>query len=126
MTHSTSLRLPTMGALLILISAASYACSDDPASTQPPVGDEVVIVDLRSNLTFSRPSLSIEVGTTVRWVNTTNVFHTVTPEGHDQWSEWQTSVAGQSFEVRFDQVGAFDYFCVPHRGAGMVGTITVR
>jgi hypothetical protein len=32
---------------------------------------------------------------------------------------------GESFSVTFDTPGVYDYFCVPHEQAGMVGRIIV-
>jgi plastocyanin len=37
-----------------------------------------------------------------------------------------TSSAGAMYEFRFTTAGVFPYYCAPHVGAGMVGTITVR
>ena len=35
-------------------------------------------------------------------------------------------ISGETFEVRFDQVGTFPYYCNPHRSLGMTGTIIVQ
>ena len=89
-----------------------------------PSGGEVVEIEIR-NFEFSQPLLQIERGTTVRWRNTTTTYHTVTPDGHTAWREWQTSGQDQTFEVRFDDPGTFPYYCMPHRPLGMTGTIVV-
>lgn len=78
------------------------------------------------NFEFSRPELRIEAGTTVRWRNTTSSFHTVTPDGHAVWTEWQTASSGETFEVTFDEAGTYPYYCSPHRGLGMAGTVIVE
>lgn len=90
-----------------------------------PGNDEVVEVELR-NFEFSRPELRIEAGTTVRWRNTTSNFHTVTPDGHMAWTEWQTASEGETFEVTFEDAGTYPYYCSPHRGLGMTGTVIVE
>ena len=32
----------------------------------------------------------------------------------------------ETFEVTFDEPGTYDYFCIPHEGSGMKGTIIVE
>lgn len=112
--------------LLVAAGAALAvgACSEHQDLTGPPPV-EVVEIEIR-NFQFSPSELTIAPGTTVRWRNTTATFHTVTPDGHAQWSEWQTAGMGQTFDVRFDQAGEFRYFCSPHRSLGMTGTIIVQ
>lgn len=90
-----------------------------------PDGGEVVEIQL-TNFAFSNPALHISPGTTVRWRNTTATFHTVTPDGHSAWSEWQTAANGETFEVTFNTAGTYPYYCVPHRSLGMTGTIIVE
>jgi plastocyanin len=90
-----------------------------------PGNGEVVEVELR-NFEFSRPELRIEAGTTVGWRNTTSNFHTVTPDGHTAWTEWQTASEGETFEVTFEDAGTYPYYCSPHRGLGMTGTVIVE
>ena len=37
-----------------------------------------------------------------------------------------TSVQGATYDHRFTTAGTFPYFCRPHVGAGMIGSVTVR
>ena len=69
---------------------------------------------------------TIARGTTIRWVNTTNVFHTVTPSGHDAWNRAETQAPETVLEVLFVNPGSFDYFCEPHQSQGMTGRIIVQ
>lgn len=110
--------------LVLAVLALLLGCSEHQDLTGPDDG-EVVEVELR-NFEFSRPELHIEAGTTVRWRNTTSSFHTVTPDGHAVWTEWQTASSGESFEVTFDEAGTYPYYCSPHRGLGMTGTVVVE
>jgi plastocyanin len=32
----------------------------------------------------------------------------------------------ESFEITFDEPGEYNYYCEPHRGAGMVGKVIVE
>lgn len=99
-------------------------CSEHQDLMGPGDG-EAVEVELR-NFEFSQPELRIEAGTTVRWKNTTSSFHTVTPDGHTAWTEWQTASDGETFEVTFEGAGTYPYYCSPHRGLGMTGTVIVE
>lgn len=87
----------------------------------------VVTVDL-VDFAFQSDNITIDEGTTVRWRNTTNTQHTVTPDGHSEWSEhvFSSGNQGATFEHTFDSAGEFPYFCSPHQAQGMVGTVTVQ
>lgn len=109
---------------LLLATGPLASCSEHQDLSGPGTG-EVVEIELR-NFEFSMPEVRVEAGTTVRWRNTTTTFHTVTPDGHSTWSEWQTTSADDTFEVVFNQAGSYPYFCQPHRSLGMTGTIIVE
>lgn len=83
-------------------------------------------VEARSDLTFSQPNLTISAGTAVRWVNVSQVLHTVTPDGHSEWSSADLGSNGSTFTHTFDTPGTYEYFCQPHVGDGMTGTVTVN
>lgn len=89
-----------------------------------PAGTEQV--GLTGSLTFSPSSLTIPVGTTVRWRNEQAIFHTITPDGHSEWTRATVSNVGDTFEHTFNTAGTFPYFCEPHLNQGMTGTITVQ
>ncbi len=110
-------------ALMTLLVAA---CSEHQDPTDPGDGTGSVVEINLVLFAFSALELRIAPGTTVRWRNTTTTFHTVTPEGHTTWTEWQTSSPDETFEVTFLETGTYPYFCVPHRSIGMVGTIIVQ
>jgi plastocyanin len=108
------------------MSGAGLACSEHQDLMDPEdTNGQVVTIDL-TNFAFSQPTVTIAPGTTVRWRNTTSSFHTVTPDGHAAWTEWQTNTNGETFDVQFNETGTFPYHCVPHRSLGMTGTIVVQ
>lgn len=78
------------------------------------------------NLTFSQADLTISAGTTVRWINTGSMLHTVTPDGHSEWTAANLTTNGSTFKHTFATPGTYDYYCDPHRTNGMVGTVTVN
>ncbi|MGH7557209.1 MAG: cupredoxin domain-containing protein [Gemmatimonadota bacterium] len=99
--------------------------SDPNPPSNPPPGAGVVVINL-VNFAFEPGDTTIPTGTTVRWVNTTNTFHTVTPQGHTQWARATSGSMETVLEVRLDAAGIFNYFCEPHQSIGMTGTITVQ
>ena len=97
---------------------------------------------------FQPPDVTVSVGETVRWKNTSSRAHTVTayesslPEGaaffasggyetesaaREAWRDLEGSItSGESYEHTFEVAGTYEYFCIPHEQAGMVGTVTVE
>ena len=76
-----------------------------------------------SGASFTPGSVTIDAGSTVRWTKGTNP-HTVTPDGHTEWSEATLDSTGETFLHTFTTPGTFPYHCEVH--AGMTGTITVQ
>ncbi len=54
------------------------------------------------------------------------MLHTVTPQGHTEWSAANLSSNGSTFVHTFDTPGTYAYYCQPHLGQGMTGTVTVN
>ena len=102
------------------------ACSEHAKESTEPTGDGNVTEVIIRNFAFSAPTITIDRGTAVRWRNTTGTFHTVTPDGHQGFTERQTSTSGETFETRFDAPGRYRYYCEPHRALGMTGEVIVR
>lgn len=111
-------------AWLVLGLATLVGCSDDNDVTDPPGQAEDVEITMGA-ITFDSDDVTIEPGQTVRWNNTSDRFHTVTPEGHAEWSSANVP-AGEDFEHTFDNEGVFEYFCQPHVDQGMTGVIRVQ
>ena len=92
---------------------------------------------LGSRVWFDPLGLRIAPGTTVRWVLEANV-HSATayhpangrwapriPAGAEPWDSGMLTEPGQTFELRLDVPGVYDYYCIPHEMAGMAGRIVV-
>lgn len=106
---------------------------DVTAGATASVGFELVdddlgeVVEITLNGTsFSDADVTISPGTTVRWINGDGVDHTVTPDGHSEWSSAALGSQGAVFEHTFDNSGDFPYFCIPHQAQGMTGIIRVE
>ena len=115
-----------MKKILLLVSLLACSGEESPTPTSPPTNNDGPIIIELSGFSFSQPNITIDVGTTIRWVNTNSAFHTVTPDGHTQWQRATSGSPGTVVEVTFNSPGVFNYFCEPHRGLGMFGKVTVR
>lgn len=85
-----------------------------------------VDIELTASNRFSPSNVTITEGTTVQWTNGSATFHTITPDGHTEWERVTMNQDGETFSHTFNTAGTYDYFCEPHQGAGMTGTITVQ
>lgn len=94
---------------------------------------------MTNTLKFLPDIVRIEVGMTVEWRNTSLLVHTVTadPDAATLPESAQLPVgakpfdsgtldAGTTFRHRFDVSGTYSYFCIPHEGAAMRGTVIVE
>ncbi|QFU84740.1 cupredoxin domain-containing protein [Natronorubrum aibiense] len=100
-------------------------------------GDETVEIELVDNeggdgaFAFEPDHVRLSVGTTVRWVSTHDIFHTITStESLEQKSpsgEFRQTVSaeGDSYEWTADEPGTQFYYCEPHAGF-MDGTLEIE
>ena len=91
-----------------------------------------------SHVWFDPVGIHVQPGQTVRWTNTdAGNAHTVTsyhpsifdrpqriPDGAEPWDS-DYLLPDESFSVTLTVPGVYDYYCVPHEHAGMVGRIVV-
>ena len=76
-----------------------------------------------SGVTFSPSDVTVAPGTRVRWIKGTNP-HTVTPNGHAEWTAASLDQPNETFDHTFNTVGNFPYVCEIH--FGMTGIIRVQ
>ena len=72
---------------------------------------------------FDPGTITIPAGTTVRWINETDVAHTI-QSGDINFEDSGFIEPGQSFTETFDLAGTYFYTCGPH--PWMTGSITVE
>ena len=84
---------------------------------------DVQIVDFA----FVPATVNITKGDTVRWVWMAGGHSTTSGSGCVVNGIWNSGVlaAGSTFSRVFNTAGSFPYFCIPHCGMGMVGTVKV-
>jgi plastocyanin len=114
-----------------------------PLGTEVAWGAEPVDITMSGNANGSRVwfepiGLLIRPGQAIRWTNrdagnahTSTAYHPDNeghplriPEGAKPWNS-DYLLPDQSFSIVLSVPGVYDYYCVPHEHAGMVGRIVV-
>jgi plastocyanin len=159
----------TLALVALVAPVALVACADDPSDVRPvanPVGDapsapvpaivpvttvdtaagspgsdasgDPVVVQALDN-TFRPDTVTVAVGTPVRFDNVGRNDHDVIPvidgeeadaptTGPDGWGvAAEDFVPGDRYTHVFDRPGVYEYVCTIHgvAGVGMIGTVTV-
>ena len=78
-------------------------------------------------LAFEPSTINISAGDSVKFVNNKLAPHNAVFDNHDELSHPDLAFApGESWEETFANAGTYEFYCEPHRGAGMVGTVVVN
>ena len=78
-------------------------------------------------LAFEPSNITISAGDKVKFVNNKLAPHNAVFDGHEELSHPDLAFApGESWQQTFSTAGSYDFYCEPHRGAGMVGTVVVK
>lgn len=109
------------------LSALIYSCSKSGStasqSTTGGTTGTVVSVDM-SGMSFYPSSVTVKVGTTVKWTNS-DAYSTHTATSNDGTSfNSGTLASGSSYNFTPTITGSFPYHCLVH-GTAMSGTLTV-
>ena len=127
-------RLATLGLLFALA-----ACGSSGPAYGPPTPGVAATVEMTSALVFNPAEVTIKLGETVEWRNTSSLAHTVTadrrvtadaanialPEGAKPFHSARVA-AGSLFRHTFKTPGTYRYICLPHEGQKMFGTVVVE
>lgn len=104
-----------------------------PTPTPRPEVAAEVTVGPGGDLQFSPERVTVAAGETVRWIwdaPNHNVKPSSVPDGSD-WAgtpgeEGKTFEAGYVYTHTFEVAGTYEYYCSPHRSAGMTGSVVVE
>ena len=79
------------------------------------------------NLVFEPSEITISAGDTVHFINEALPPHNIIVESRPDLSREALLFApGESQDVVFADKGDYNYWCGPHQGAGMTGTVHVN
>ncbi|MFB2922160.1 MULTISPECIES: plastocyanin [Aerosakkonema] len=123
--------------LSILLVACTFVLLTPPAAA-----DTYTVKMGKDNgmLAFDPPKVTIKAGDTIEWLNNKLPPHNIVfdaAKNPAKSADLAKSLShkgllmrpGEKFQVTFPAdapAGVYTYYCEPHRGAGMVGAITVE
>ena len=100
-------------ALIILLPRIAYAAD--------------ITMGSNGNLIFEPSEVTISAGETIHFINGMLPPHNIIVEGRADLSRESLMFSpGESQDILFADAGDYNFFCGPHQGAGMVGTIHVN
>lgn len=122
--------------LTLLLAVVTFVATAAPALA---TDYEVKMGSDSGLLVFEPANLTVEPGDTVTWVNNKMAPHNVVFDKNqvpDKSSDLAKSIShdqltfapGENYSTTFTAdmpTGEYGYYCSPHRGAGMVGKITL-
>jgi plastocyanin len=116
-------------------TSAGQALPTQPTDPSEPVA----LVELTNTLTYSPLSVTIAVGETVEWRNTSLMVHTVTADPSKATVDGSVILPSRAqpfdsgnlnpqatYRHTFRTRGTYRYFCIPHEGTRMRGTVIVQ
>jgi plastocyanin len=138
----------TLGALGVAACGGDDDQPNDGSAQRSPAGEETApaesadaaaVVEMNDQLAFEPMQIEVAPGEMVTWRNVGKVAHTVTADKSKAadpslvsipaaTKEWDSRFVGEgeSFSRTFRERGTYRYICIPHEGAGMVGSVVVR
>ena len=125
-----------------LLASAGAALTTSTIARRARAQSNDVTITMRSdrlgaNVWFDPIGVRVDPGTTIRWhlhenVHTATAYHPANgarslrvPHGAEPWDSGYLVEPGTAFSVTLVAEGVYDYFCLPHEAAGMVGRIIV-
>lgn len=102
-------------------------------------------IEMTADFAYAPANATAAAGDRIEWTNESDVGHTVTAYddgipadgsyfasgGFESESAARDDISagivdpGDAYAVTLDVPGTYEYFCVPHEGSGMTGTVTV-
>lgn len=119
--------VPTLAALGLLAGGLTAAASPAAgAAAAPAQAGKTVTITVGDNF-FKPKKVTIEAGTTVRWVNKGRNLHDIKPNKGKKFGKAQLP-SGKKYKHTFDDPGKYPYYCSFHGspGGGQWGVITVK
>jgi plastocyanin len=104
--------------------------SDGAGNGTPIPDDSVLMVTSSGRYYFDPIGLAVDPGTTVTFVNesgghSSTAYPNRIPKAAKRWDSKTLTSEGATYEHTFDVEGTYDYYCIPHKHAGMVARIVV-
>lgn len=123
--------LALRSALAMAVTLLVAGCSDDEYDdgTGPQACTPGAAQVCMTATTFNPATVTVTAGTTVQWLNTSGLTHTVTSVGGSSEIFDQSVASGSGgFSRQFNTAGTYHYYCTIHGTptSGMRGTLVVN
>lgn len=118
---------------------AEYSSGQNSGIQQINSNDPAATVEMTNTMKFVPDTVRIKVGDTVEWINTSLLAHTVTGDPSEAAIEGSAALPDgaktfnsgmldpeETFTHTFEIKGTYQYFCIPHEGAKMIGWVIVE
>ena len=129
-------RVLTLMAMMWMIAVVPAATAQDEPQEEAAPAATVVMTDRQEFIPFF---VTIQQGETVEWRNISQLHHTVTadpdevtltnnvilPEGAEPFRS-HTIQPGETYRHTFEVPGTYQYVCLPHEPANMIGRVIVE
>lgn len=108
----------------VITQLTSAPPTQPPAvATQPPSAASGNTVEVKiADFAFDPATITIKVGTTIKWTNMDSAPHTVTADDNS-WTSARLK-QGETYTHTFDQAGTYPYHCSLH--SNMQATVIVQ
>nr|XP_043614732.1 plastocyanin-like [Erigeron canadensis] len=127
----------SMRASLKDIAVTAVAISASALLASNALAFEVLLGDDSGGLAFVPSSFSVAAGETIEFKNNIGFPHNVVfdedeiPSGVDaakisMEEDEYLNASGEVYAVKLSEKGTYKFYCSPHKGAGMAGTVTVE
>lgn len=130
-THTVTITVPTgheLGANETAQKSVTVTAGQTSTvswALRPLVATTITTDTVRLSASSFQPStVTVKAGSTIVWINGQAILHTVTPDGHSQWTRVETSATGEILRATLNTPGDYEYHCEIH--AGMTGEIVVQ
>lgn len=102
--------LSLAGVSFVLSATQAHSDPRPPAPAAVPAEVKEVKID---NFSFSPVTLTVALGTTVKWTNRDDIPHTVVSDDKTTFKS-KALDTDESFSFTFSKAGTYDYFCSIH------------
>jgi plastocyanin len=104
-----TIRISNMAILLAVLTFGGPGSTFAAAPDDKQASEVVVKID---NFSFSPATITVPVGTTIRWTNRDDIPHTVVSE--DKTFKSKVLDTDEQFTYTFTKPGTYSYFCSIH------------
>lgn len=108
--------------IVIIVAGCTSSTNPTTTSTDNSVGATAAKTDRANsnavsvnidNFAYQPSELTVKKGTTVTWINSDSVIHTVTSTNGRFTSSGDLG-KDASHQAQFNAAGTYDYYCIPH------------